>query len=417
MMPNWPASASPRSSMRCASGRSPRSRRATTANMPGRWPMKSSTFARRGALRISHLLHLRAEICSETLIDELAEVRPRRRRRHRQPDGPHARPAPVPRPVPAARLCHGQARLCPTAEFRRTSRHAAGACATGSARRTRPPRSPAARRYGAVLASHDDTDRRAGRRLGRPRRAFRRISRPRSRRRGPAATTGITVMMGAPNLIRGGSHSGNVAAGAGRGGPARHRLVRLCARRRCCSAALLLGDLWGDIAARSRTVTQAPADAAGLNDRGRLAAGRAGRRDPRGAGRRVPRALRGTWVRASAWPEVGWPGRRKAKSAPCRGPSAAPGAVCPPVSRPRATTAASRRRPGSDRPQVRPHILPVFADPVAQMMAEDLRPHSAQHWRRRCPAHRVVLATIANVGSVIEKMVGDKGFEPLTSSM
>jgi hypothetical protein len=54
-----------------------------------------------GALRISHFLHLRAEVCSETLVAELAKFGPERPRRHRQPDGPHPRPAPVPRHLEA----------------------------------------------------------------------------------------------------------------------------------------------------------------------------------------------------------------------------------------------------------------------------------------------------------------------------
>ena len=45
--------------------------------------------ARRRAAPRPPRLHLRAEVCSETLIEELAEFHAGRRRRHRQPDGPH----------------------------------------------------------------------------------------------------------------------------------------------------------------------------------------------------------------------------------------------------------------------------------------------------------------------------------------
>ena len=151
---------------------------------------KSWPCTRRDALRISHLLHLRAEICSETLADELAEVRPRGRGRHRQPDGPHARPAPVPRCRAAAHLLQGKHGMTERG-LRRPCRRAAG--------HLRPHRRGArggrgrCRRaaLGAMLASHDDTTRdqvadsaahgvrlrrvshHAGRRAGLPRRRHR----------------------------------------------------------------------------------------------------------------------------------------------------------------------------------------------------------------------------------------------------
>jgi predicted metalloprotease with PDZ domain len=61
------------------------------------------------------------------------------------------------------------------------------------------------------------------------------------------------------------------------------------------SAALMLGDLWGDVARGMRTVTSAPAAAVGLQDRGQLTLG------ARADLIRVARvggaaALRGTWV-------------------------------------------------------------------------------------------------------------------------
>jgi len=61
------------------------------------------------------------------------------------------------------------------------------------------------------------------------------------------------------------------------------------------SAALMLGDLWDDVARGVACVTAAPAAAAGLNDRGNLAIG------ARGDVIRVARlggtaAVRGTWV-------------------------------------------------------------------------------------------------------------------------
>jgi alpha-D-ribose 1-methylphosphonate 5-triphosphate diphosphatase len=152
----------------------------------------------------------------------------------------------------------------------------------------------AARRYGAVLASHDDTE---------PEHVARSAEHGAHFAEFPttveAATAchahGIQVMMGAPNLIRGGSHSGNVAAKA----LAEADLLDIVSSdyvpSSLLSAALLLGDLWGDMARGIATVTAAPADAAGLPDRGHLVPG------ARADVIRVARigtagALRGVWV-------------------------------------------------------------------------------------------------------------------------
>jgi alpha-D-ribose 1-methylphosphonate 5-triphosphate diphosphatase len=84
---------------------------------------------------------------------------------------------------------------------------------------------------------------------------------------------GIAVMMGAPNLIRGGSHSGNVAASEL---AAAGRLDILSSDY--VPAALLLGAVRlglssGNLAAGFRSVTSAPAQAVGLSDRGALSIG------------------------------------------------------------------------------------------------------------------------------------------------
>jgi alpha-D-ribose 1-methylphosphonate 5-triphosphate diphosphatase len=80
-------------------------------------------------------------------------------------------------------------------------------------------------------------------------------------------------MMGAPNLIRGGSHSGNVAAQD----LAEAGLLDILSSDYVPSAlltgALMLGDLWGDPARGVACVTRAPAAAVGLQDRGHLAPG------------------------------------------------------------------------------------------------------------------------------------------------
>lgn len=90
-----------------------------------------------------------------------------------------------------------------------------------------------------------------------------------------AHEAGIKVLMGAPNLIRGRSHSGNVAAGLLAG---RNRLDILSSDY--IPASLLHGafrlaqdDLGWSLPRALATVTSAPAATAGLDDRGRLEPG------------------------------------------------------------------------------------------------------------------------------------------------
>jgi len=87
---------------------------------------------------------------------------------------------------------------------------------------------------------------------------------------------GVRVLMGAPNLVRGGSHSGNVAtAELARAGvldvlssdyvPASLLMAALCLPRTVPTI---------DLPAALRTVTKTPAEAVGLNDRGEIAVGK-----------------------------------------------------------------------------------------------------------------------------------------------
>jgi alpha-D-ribose 1-methylphosphonate 5-triphosphate diphosphatase len=131
----------------------------------------------------------------------------------------------------------------------------------------------AAQRLGAVLASHDDTtteqvdvSARHGIRLA----EF-----PTTVEAARACHDHhIKVMMGAPNVIRGGSHSGNVAARE----LAELDLLDILSSDYVPSALLLaavqLGQLWGDVARGLGTVTHAPAKAVGLDDRGEIDIGR-----------------------------------------------------------------------------------------------------------------------------------------------
>jgi alpha-D-ribose 1-methylphosphonate 5-triphosphate diphosphatase len=87
---------------------------------------------------------------------------------------------------------------------------------------------------------------------------------------------GVRVLMGAPNLVRGGSHSGNVAtADLARAGvldvlssdyvPASLLMAALCLPQAVPTI---------ELPAALRTVTKTPAEAVGLNDRGEIAVGK-----------------------------------------------------------------------------------------------------------------------------------------------
>jgi alpha-D-ribose 1-methylphosphonate 5-triphosphate diphosphatase len=87
---------------------------------------------------------------------------------------------------------------------------------------------------------------------------------------------GIRVLMGAPNVVRGGSHSGNIAAVD----LAREGLLDILSSDYVPSS-LLMGALQLpnrapaiDLASAVRTVTKTAADAVGLHDRGEIAAGK-----------------------------------------------------------------------------------------------------------------------------------------------
>ena len=248
-----------------------------------------------GALKISHFLHLRAEVCSETLIDELAKF------------GPEDRIGIVSLMdhTPGARQFRDMSKLkdyyigkhgiSDTDWDAHVARQLDLKARLGEAHEAAAV--AAARRYGAVLASHDDTEADHVQRSAEHGAHFAEF--PTTVEAAQACQThGILVMMGAPNLIRGGSHSGNVAAQD----LAEADLLDIVSSdyvpSSLLSAALQLGDLWGNTARGIATVTAAPADAAGLADRGHLAPG------ARADLIRVARigtagAVRGVWVQGN----------------------------------------------------------------------------------------------------------------------
>jgi alpha-D-ribose 1-methylphosphonate 5-triphosphate diphosphatase len=221
-----------------------------------------------GALKISHFLHLRAEVCSETLVEELDKFGPDDRigivsLMDHTPGERQFRDLTQLRNYVMGKHGMSEAEFDSHVATQKalSARHGAVHEAAAVA---------AARRYGAVLASHDDTD---------PAHVARSAEHGAHFAEFPTTTAaaqacsdlGIKVMMGAPNLIRGGSHSGNVAAAD----LAEADLLDIVSSdyvpSSLLSAALMLGDLWGDTARGIAAVTAAPADAVGLRDRGRIA--------------------------------------------------------------------------------------------------------------------------------------------------
>ena len=87
-------------------------------------------------------------------------------------------------------------------------------------------------------------------------------------------TSGIAVIMGAPNLVRGGSHSGNVAARTLAESDRLDILSSDYVPSALLLAAVKLGDIWNDLPRGVRTVTKTPAESVGLTDRGALEPGR-----------------------------------------------------------------------------------------------------------------------------------------------
>jgi alpha-D-ribose 1-methylphosphonate 5-triphosphate diphosphatase len=87
---------------------------------------------------------------------------------------------------------------------------------------------------------------------------------------------GIGILMGAPNVVRGGSHSGNIAAVD----LAREGLLDILSSDYIPSSLLMAALQLPqrvpaiDLASAIRTVTKAPAEAVGLHDRGEIAIGK-----------------------------------------------------------------------------------------------------------------------------------------------
>ncbi|MEM8788754.1 MAG: alpha-D-ribose 1-methylphosphonate 5-triphosphate diphosphatase [Pseudomonadota bacterium] len=223
-----------------------------------------------GALRIRHLIHLRAEICSETLIEEFAEFDPADRiglvsLMDHTPGQRQFRDVSKLRDYMASKHNFSDAKFEQHVAERTALRARVGDAHEAAA-------VAEARRLGATIASHDDTTAaqvRHSQALGAELAEF-----PTTVEAAEACRdAGIRIIMGAPNLIRGGSHSGNVSAAE----LAERDLLDIVSSDYVPSlllaSALRLAEIWQDLPRAIRTVTQTPAEAAHLPDRGRIAPG------------------------------------------------------------------------------------------------------------------------------------------------
>lgn len=225
---------------------------------------------RKGVLKISHFLHLRAEICSETLLEELAEFGPEDRVGilSLMDHTPGQRQF---RDLDKLRTYWSGKRGLNDAEFDAHVAHLTGLAARYGKAHAEAAVTEA-QRFGAVLASHDDTTADHVRASHENRTGLAEF--PTTVEAAEACRDhGIAIMMGAPNILRGESHSGNVSALD----LAQRDLLDLVSSDYVPSALLLaafrLAELWADLPRAIRTVTDGPARAAGLRDRGRLEAG------------------------------------------------------------------------------------------------------------------------------------------------
>ena len=220
--------------------------------------------------KISHFLHLRAEICSETLLEELAAFEPEDRvgivslMDHTPGQRQFRDLTALKTYVAKKRGMNDEDFVEHVENLKGLQRRFGDVHQTGAVSE--------ASRLGAVLASHDDTTHEQVVTSARNGVGFAEFPTTLE-----AAETcrqqGIAVMMGAPNLIRGGSHSGNVAAED----LARADLLDIVSSDYVPSALLMsafqLSDIWNDLPRAIATVTSNPAKAARLSDRGALKPG------------------------------------------------------------------------------------------------------------------------------------------------
>jgi len=229
------------------------------------------TLRARDVLKISHFLHLRAEICSETLPEELAEFAPDDRvgivslMDHTPGQRQFSDIAKMQAYVMGKNNLSAD-EFAEHVENLRNLQERHGAAHEAAAVRE-------GKRLGAVLASHDDTT--ADHVATSAHHGVAMAEFPTTAEAAKACRAhGIAIIMGAPNLVRGESHSGNVAALD----LAEDNLLDILSSDYVPAALLMsavqLGEMWGDMARGLATVTANPARSVGLEDRGLIALGR-----------------------------------------------------------------------------------------------------------------------------------------------
>ena len=220
------------------------------------------------ALKVSHHIHLRAELCTETLVEELYEFSENDRVRlvslmDHTPGQRQFRDLSKHREYLVGKHGYNDAEV--EAHWTKLRE-----LQTLYLEKNRAATVAYATEVGAILASHDDTtleDVLESDRLGITVAEF-----PTTLEAAEACRAKAQfIVMGAPNIVRGGSHSGNVAAQE----LARVGLLDILSSdyvpAALLNAAVSLGTLLEDMAAGIRTVTACPADAVGFDDRGRIA--------------------------------------------------------------------------------------------------------------------------------------------------
>ncbi len=223
-----------------------------------------------GILKISHFLHLRAEVCSETLTEEMEEFGSQDRIGlvSLMDHTPGQRQF---RNVSKLRAYLMGKKAMNEQEFHdHISQLQALRDHNGARHESLVVRE--ARRYGAVLASHDDTTQAQ---VGVSAGYGTRIAEfPTTVEAAEACRAqDIAIMMGAPNIIRGGSHSGNVSALELAGLDLLDIVSSDYVPAALVLSAFRLGAYWDDLPRAIACVTAAPARAVGLSDRGSLATG------------------------------------------------------------------------------------------------------------------------------------------------
>ena len=220
------------------------------------------------ALKVSHHIHLRAELCTETLVEELYEFSVNDRVRlvslmDHTPGQRQFRDMSKHREYLMGKHGYNDAEV--EAHWTKLRE-----LQTLYLEKNRAATVAYATEVGAILASHDDTtldDVLESDRLGITVAEF-----PTTLEAAEACRAKAQfIVMGAPNIVRGGSHSGNVAAQE----LARVGLLDILSSdyvpAALLNAAVSVGTLLEDMAAGIRTVTACPADAVGFDDRGRIA--------------------------------------------------------------------------------------------------------------------------------------------------